>query len=477
MKSNTILTTFILLLSTVCMACSALVLKKDQQIFMGKNFDWTFGDGYLIKNIRGVQKQAFITYTGIPTKWISKYGSITFNQNGKEMPYGGMNEKGLTIEMLWLEFTNYGDSSGKNYLNELEWIQYQLDNFESINEVLENLNKLQIRPIKGKIHYILADSSGNSVVIDFINNKPIVTNKMAHECQAITNYPATTSQLNYNKQIGKLKGTNSSHLHRYNVLQRELEAIQFKNIPITVEAVFESLENVKISKGKFKTYWSIAYDIKQKLIYFKTESCDKVKQMDIKLFNFEQEITACLINTKEKGSLNTKFKPYDVPANTDLLKMSLLGLGLNLLEPVELSQHQFYFNSNQDNSYVRNYTTLVLLFKTIDSSLAYINFAIIASEENFLNQIPIAGGANGYNIDSNEYTWLLYGVQKGPYCVAVVQDKNRNRKIDLNEMGLAIEKYAFSKNCRLGDGKYPKFMDCSVPCATEKTEFELILSY
>ena len=203
----------------------------------------------------------------------------------------------------------------------------------------------------------------------------------------------------------------------------------------------------------------------------------KRQQMDIKLFNFEQEITACLINTKEKGSLNNKFKSYDVHANTDLLKSSLIGLGLNLLEPVELSQHQFYFNSNQNNSYVRNYTTLILLFKTIDSSLAYINFAIIDSEENFLNQIPIAGGANGYNIDSNEYTWLLYGVQKGPYCVAVVQDKNRNRKIDLNEMGFAKEKYAFSKNCRLADGKYPKFMDCSVPCVTEKTEFELILSY
>ncbi|MBP6398063.1 MAG: linear amide C-N hydrolase, partial [Saprospiraceae bacterium] len=88
-------------------ACSAIVLKDQQQIFLAKNFDWTFRQGVMLKNLRGVNKTAYYTHQGSQANWISKYGSITFNQNGKEMPYGGMNEKGLAIEMLWLDLTKY----------------------------------------------------------------------------------------------------------------------------------------------------------------------------------------------------------------------------------------------------------------------------------------------------------------------------------------------------------------------------------
>jgi choloylglycine hydrolase len=35
------------------------------------------------------------TGDGKTISWISKYGSITFNQYGREFPTGGMNEKGL----------------------------------------------------------------------------------------------------------------------------------------------------------------------------------------------------------------------------------------------------------------------------------------------------------------------------------------------------------------------------------------------
>jgi Penicillin V acylase and related amidases len=42
-----------------------------------------------------------------PIEWISKYGSITFNQSGREFPHGGINEKGLVIEQMWLDEAAY----------------------------------------------------------------------------------------------------------------------------------------------------------------------------------------------------------------------------------------------------------------------------------------------------------------------------------------------------------------------------------
>jgi choloylglycine hydrolase len=75
-------------------ACSAIVLKSEQNMLLAKNFDWTSGAGYVIKNLRGISKSVFPTRAGHPARWTAKYGSITFNQNGKEMPYGGINERG-----------------------------------------------------------------------------------------------------------------------------------------------------------------------------------------------------------------------------------------------------------------------------------------------------------------------------------------------------------------------------------------------
>ena len=143
-----ILIYFLILGNQYSNACSSIVLKNQHSIFLAKNFDWTYGNGYLLKNIRGVQKRAFITGTGNAANWTSKYGSVTFTQNGKEMPYGGMNEKGLAIEMLWLEYTEYYINEITPYLNELEWIQYQLDNYASIDEVIQNINPFA--HLKGK---------------------------------------------------------------------------------------------------------------------------------------------------------------------------------------------------------------------------------------------------------------------------------------------------------------------------------------
>ena len=37
---------------------------------------------------------------GTPASWVSKYGSVTFNQYGRELPTGGMNEAGLVVETI-----------------------------------------------------------------------------------------------------------------------------------------------------------------------------------------------------------------------------------------------------------------------------------------------------------------------------------------------------------------------------------------
>src|SRR5689334_3101791 len=95
------------LFSLAISACTTFCINKNGQIVFGRNYDWVTGAGIVNTNQRGLFKTSMSTGYGSTISWISKYGSITFNQYGKEFPTGGMNEKGLVVELMWLDGTVY----------------------------------------------------------------------------------------------------------------------------------------------------------------------------------------------------------------------------------------------------------------------------------------------------------------------------------------------------------------------------------
>ena len=100
---KTILILAILTLSKSIIACTTFFINTTTQKVFGRNYDWMIGTGQLIENKRGLIKKSMVKTGESSISWTSKFGSITFNQFGKEFPLGGMNEKGLVVEVLWLE--------------------------------------------------------------------------------------------------------------------------------------------------------------------------------------------------------------------------------------------------------------------------------------------------------------------------------------------------------------------------------------
>lgn len=49
---------------------------------MGKNLDWEIEDGIVVVNERGVRKEAWSPGIDSDFFWVSRYGSVTFNQFG-----------------------------------------------------------------------------------------------------------------------------------------------------------------------------------------------------------------------------------------------------------------------------------------------------------------------------------------------------------------------------------------------------------
>lgn len=60
--------------------CTTFCMKQDKENIVGRNLDWHIDTGLIIVNKRNVVKEALVSDSEKPASWISKYGSITFNQ-------------------------------------------------------------------------------------------------------------------------------------------------------------------------------------------------------------------------------------------------------------------------------------------------------------------------------------------------------------------------------------------------------------
>ncbi len=162
-------------------ACSTFKLQKGGGLVYGHNLNE--GDigvpGLIFINKRGIFKTGR-TWSEIITKerlnpsthcWISRYGSVTFNNFGRDFPDGGMNEAGLYIwEMN--EDADYPKNENLPKLNQMNWMQYILDNYASLEEAVQCASEIEIDGWSW--HFFVGDAQGNTAAITFINGKVVV---------------------------------------------------------------------------------------------------------------------------------------------------------------------------------------------------------------------------------------------------------------------------------------------------------------
>ncbi|MBI1193347.1 MAG: linear amide C-N hydrolase [Bacteroidetes bacterium] len=474
----------VLLAGQTLLACSAAVLKTASRTCLIKNFDWTLGTGYLVTSPRGVARTAFPLRPGLPAQWTARYGSVTFTQNGLGMPYGGMNEAGLVVEMLWMEFTEFSPQSGKSYTNELEWIQRQLDRFGSVAEVLDSLDSHAVHAVKGKIHYILADASGASAVIEYVGGRARVLDAAAGECQSLTNYDVSFSEQQYREHGGRIPGKNSSHLHRYGTLRRHTESGTWTKpghadralSPVQANQTgFALLDQVALTKGLFRTRWSIVYDLDLGRLAFKTDENHTIKNVVLEslkpFFEHGQPPRFIALLAPDNRTASLSWKHLAESDNQALIAESFSNLGLGLVDASEWSLHQWAglggngLLAPPENAYTRHYAELILHFNVDSGDLGFLQFAIMRTEEDYEQQRAVEGGAGGFRVRQPSYSWVYYGLRKGKYAIAAVQegDRTRNRRIDFTPDGAALERYAISNGIRAEQGAFPPFDQWLVP--------------
>ena len=292
-----------------------------------KSYDWGQGEGMVMVNKRGMEKKALLMDPAdVQAVWTSKYASISFNQYGREMPQGGMNEAGLGVEVMVLGQTEYPPQDERPTVNELQRVQYCLDNSATIAGLSAGLPEIRPTKIQASLHYLACDATGACAAIEYIDGELALTTGDDLVVNTLTNstYAASVEYLGQFVGFGGESPIPESAGSLDRFVRASALALQEATLPEPDE-VFGILTSV--SQGDYSK-WNIVYDLTAGRMHWRTLTMPKIKWVDLAHFDLDCTSPVMLldIDADLTGDVADAFEPYTMEANKALLDKTLGGM-------------------------------------------------------------------------------------------------------------------------------------------------------
>jgi uncharacterized protein YceK len=232
-------------------ACSlfAALGNPDDRLY-GRNFDWDFSpalllfadppDGYASVSMVDI---AYLGFGGSKAHGLADLplGGRKALLDAPFLPFDGMNEHGLAVGMAAVPAGGMRPDPNKETIGSLGVIREMLDRARNVAEALTILQSYNVEMEGGPpIHYLIADPSGRSLLIEFYQGEMVVTPNEAAWHQA-TNFLRAASG-----------DTPEGQCWRYDKIQQHLAASQGR---LTAQEATDLLAGV----AQPATQWSIVY--------------------------------------------------------------------------------------------------------------------------------------------------------------------------------------------------------------------------
>jgi penicillin V acylase-like amidase (Ntn superfamily) len=309
-------------------ACTTFKLQKGDDLIYGHNLNQ--GDigvpGLIFINKRGIFKLGR-TWSELTTKerlnpsshcWISRYGSVTFNNFGRDFPDGGMNEVGLYIwEMS--EDIEYPKNDSLPKLNQMNWMQYILDNYSTVEEAIQCASEIEIDGWGW--HYFVGDAKGNTAAIAFIDGEVVVNKEENMPVPGLFNTPYNRELelLKYFKGFGGLYEPDLSDPGVPRFVKTAVMIRDYKPAQNIVDYGFKMLDALKVFDVP---EWSIVFDVRERHVYFKTRINPEIKGFSMDEIDFSNNRPVLILNIdiEEGGDVLDRFHPYTNEEMRDFTK-------------------------------------------------------------------------------------------------------------------------------------------------------------
>jgi len=292
---------------------------------MAKNYDWDAAAGLLVINPRGLAKKSVVTDGAKPVRWTSRYGSVSFNQYGREFPLGGMNEAGLAMEVLWLSETVYPKAGDRPFIGTLQWVQYCLDSFRSVTDVVASASEFAISG-PADLHFITCDQSGNCAVIEFLDGKVVSRSERTLPLPVLTNNTFNESLEYLNRTLGyggdPITPDGTGSLARFARIAKGSHAARSAGGDLPVGDAFAILSDVA-QPGS--TQWSIVYELQNQQVHFRSSGNAEIRTVNLAELDLDCTAEPLMLDLLAKGSgdVTTKLTPYSTEKNLATIQAGL----------------------------------------------------------------------------------------------------------------------------------------------------------
>lgn len=282
---------------------------ENENIITARSMDWKFEMSAALWIFpRGAKRDGRAGKNSL--KWVSKYGSVGVSSMGVTIS-DGVNEKGLVANILWLVESSYTKLEEKDKPLALSlWAQYILDNFKTVEEMVEELTANPLAVVtanvpgqnrSANVHLAISDKTGDSAIIEYIDGKQVIYHSKKY--QVMTNSPIYSKQLAINEyweNIGGLNmvpgGNRSSdrfvrasfyvntipqNLTGYEAVGTVLSVLRSVSVPLG----FTTDESPEISS----TRWRTLFDHKHNLYFFDSVLSPNVIWTDLNKIDFSSE--------------------------------------------------------------------------------------------------------------------------------------------------------------------------------------------
>ena len=308
----------------------------------GQNYDWYVADGVMLVNKRGVMRTAS-TQADRAAKWTSRYGSITFNQYGRDQPTGGMNEAGLVVAIMWMDGSGYPAPDARPAVGGgTGWVQYQLDNARTVADVIASDRRVRIPRSGSPLHYLVADRDGHVATIEFRDGKLTVHTGTALVVPALANdfYAESVAEYKRLERAGQLAPERIGTQSRF--ARAGSRVASYRPGVDPVQYVFDTLHEVAQGKQASApappahvTQWSIAYDIDALRIHFRTRAHPAIKTVSLAPLDFSctSPVLGGDVQQPEGGDVRPRLRAFTAADNLALVRSTWSQTGMLKLTP------------------------------------------------------------------------------------------------------------------------------------------------
>lgn len=338
------LSLFWFLLLPAAPACTRVVLKTDEgTVLTGRSMDWVEDIGNNLWAFpRGMKRDGAAGPKSLA--WESKYGSV-ITTIYEIATVDGINEKGLTANVLYLAESDYGKVGDKPAMCISMWGQYVLDSFATVAEAVAALEKEPFRVVAPTLpngspaqgHLALTDASGDSAIFEYIGGK--LTIYHGAQYTVMTNSPEYSQQLAINRYWEGVGGTaflpgTSRASDRFarasfgiNAVPRSVSPSYIKGVPGRqlsgqgVASVMSVVRSVSVPLGITtpgqpniaSTIWRTVSDSQGLVYFYDSATVPNAFWVDLNLMDFRPEAgTKRLVLTDGKfysGEASRHFEP------------------------------------------------------------------------------------------------------------------------------------------------------------------------